>query len=232
MNEIIRFARLETGHEQALDIWALLLALVLTYFCSMAIGMVYRYTHRSPGYSQSYVQTLVLTSLVTALIMLVIGSNLARAFSLVGALSIIRFRNAIKETRDVGYIFFSMAVAMAAGTQFFTVALIATAFICGGMLLLHFGDFGASKQEAERLLRVRIPIEMDPASTVEKTMAELFDSFSLILCETAKQGLQVDMLYSVKPRPDIAATEVVKRMTQANQNLKVTYHYNSHSEDP
>ena len=232
MNEIIRFARLETGHEQALDIWALLLALVLTYFCSMAIGMVYRYPHRSPGYSQSYVQTLVLTSLVTALIMLVIGSNLARAFSLVGALSIIRFRNAIKETRDVGYIFFSMAVAMAAGTQFFTVALIATAFICGGMLLLHFGDFGASKQESERLLRVRIPIEMDPASTVEKTMAELFDSFSLILCETAKQGLQVDMLYSVKPRPEIAATEGVKRMTQANQNLKVTYHYNSHSEDP
>ena len=104
VNEILRFARLEGGHEQVLDIWVLLIALVLCYLCSLSIGLVYRYTHRSPGYSQSYVQTLVLTSLVTTLIMLVIGSNLARAFSLVGALSIIRFRNAIKETRDVGYI--------------------------------------------------------------------------------------------------------------------------------
>lgn len=232
VNEILRFARLEGGHEQVLDIWTLLLALALTYLCSLAIGLVYRYTHRSPGYSQSYVQTLVLTSLVTALIMLVIGSNLARAFSLVGALSIIRFRNAIKETRDVGYIFFSMAVAMAAGTQFFTVAVLATGFICAAMLSLHFANFGAAQKEAERLLRVRLPADSDPTETVEKVMQELFNSFSLVLCETVKQGLQVELLYSVKPRSDVPPTEVLKRLTTANQNLKVTYHYNSHTEDP
>jgi uncharacterized membrane protein YhiD involved in acid resistance len=232
VNEILRFARLEGGHEQVLDIWALLIALGLTYICSICIGLVYRYTHRSPGYSQSYVQTLVLTSLVTALIMLVIGSNLARAFSLVGALSIIRFRNAIKETRDVGYIFFSMAVAMAAGTQFFTVALLATGVICASMLSLHFLNFGAAQKEAERLLRVRLPVDSDPTSTVEKVMQEVFLSFSLVLCETVKQGLQVELLYSVKPRPDVPPTEVLKKLSASNENLKVVYHYNSHSEEP
>jgi drug/metabolite transporter (DMT)-like permease len=50
---------------------------------------------------------------VVAVIMLIIGSNIARAFTLVGALSIIRFRNAVKETRDVGFIFFAMAIGMA-----------------------------------------------------------------------------------------------------------------------
>lgn len=232
MNEILRFARLEGGHEQVLDIWVLLFALVLTYVCSLAIGMVYRYTHRSPGYSQSYVQTLVLTSLVTAVIMLVIGSNLARAFSLVGALSIIRFRNAIKETRDVGYIFFSMAVAMAAGTQFFTVALLATGFICGAMLALHFTNYGAAKEEAERLLRIRLPVDADPTTTVENVMEELFLGFSLVLCETVKQGLQAELLYSVKPRADVPPNQVLKRLSEANENLKVVYHYNSHTEDP
>ena len=106
MNEVLRFLNMESGQGSVLGLWEVLIALGLTYACSLIIGMVYRYTHRSPSYSQGYVHSLVLTSMVTALIMLVIGSNLARAFSLVGALSIIRFRNAVKETRDVGYIFF------------------------------------------------------------------------------------------------------------------------------
>ena len=84
------------------------------------IGLVYRLTHRGISYSQSYVQTLVMMGMVVSLIMLVVGSNIARAFALVGALSIIRFRNAIKETRDVGFIFFAMAIGMATGTRFYT----------------------------------------------------------------------------------------------------------------
>jgi len=52
-------------------------------------------------------------SMVTGLIMLIIGSNIARAFSLVGALSVIRFRNAVKETRDIGFMFLAMAIGMA-----------------------------------------------------------------------------------------------------------------------
>lgn len=231
MNEILRFARLEGGTEHVLDIWVLVLAMAITYGCSLAIGLVYRYTHRSPGYSQSYVQTLVLTSLVTTLIMLVIGSNLARAFSLVGALSIIRFRNAIKETRDVGYIFFSMAVAMASGTRFFAIAMLATGLISVGMLMLHFFDFGATRREAERLLRVRLPIDLDPTTTIEKVMAEVFDSFSLVLCETVKQGMMVEIVYSVSPKAGLSPPEVLKRLSAANENLKITYHYNSHTEE-
>ena len=64
---------------------------------------------------------------VVSLIMLIIGSNVARAFALVGALSIIRFRNAMKETRDVGFIFLVMAMGMAVGTRFYLLAIFATA---------------------------------------------------------------------------------------------------------
>ncbi|HET9667109.1 MAG TPA: DUF4956 domain-containing protein, partial [Desertimonas sp.] len=102
------------------------LAMLIAFVGCAVIGLTYRTTHRGVSYSQSYVQTLVLMGMVIALIMLVVGSNIARAFSLVGALSIIRFRNAVKETRDVGFIFFAMAIGMAAGTRFFLLAVIAT----------------------------------------------------------------------------------------------------------
>ena len=81
-------------------------------------------THRGTSYTQSFVFTLVLNGMVVALVMLIVGLNIARAFSLVGALSIIRFRNAVKETHDVGFIFFTMAIGMAVGTQFYTLAIV------------------------------------------------------------------------------------------------------------
>ncbi len=82
--------------------------LVLSFTLTLVIGWMYKITHKGTSYTQSYVHTLVMVSMVVAIIMLVIGSNIARAFTLVGALSIIRFRNAVKETRDVGFIFFAM----------------------------------------------------------------------------------------------------------------------------
>jgi hypothetical protein len=78
------------------------MTLALSFVLSAAIGWVYKRTHRNISYSQSYVQTLVIIGMIVAVIMLVVGSNIARAFALVGALSVIRFRNAIKETRTSG----------------------------------------------------------------------------------------------------------------------------------
>ena len=70
------------------------MAMLLSFVLCSIVGLTYRMTHRGISYSQSYVQTLVLMGMVVSLVMLVVGSNIARAFSLVGALSIVRFRNA------------------------------------------------------------------------------------------------------------------------------------------
>ena len=99
-----------------------LIVLSLSFILNMVIAVVYQKTHKGVSYSQSYVHTLVMMGVTISAIMLIIGSNIARAFTLVGALSIVRFRNAIKETRDVGFIFLTMAVGMACGTRFYLTA--------------------------------------------------------------------------------------------------------------
>ena len=97
-----------------------LLSLSLSLICSLVVAWVYRNTHKNISYSQSYVQTLIILGMLITLIMLIVGSNIARAFALVGALSVVRFRNAIKETRDVGFIFLVMGIGMACGTRFYS----------------------------------------------------------------------------------------------------------------
>ena len=231
MNEVLRFIQLEGAYQTAPALWSVLLALTVTLICSLSIGLVYRHTNTTSGYSQSYVQTLVMTSLVTALIMVVIGSNLARAFSLVGALSIIRFRNAVKETRDVGYIFFSLAVAMAAGTRFYGIAVVATLFISLATIGMHYLNFGQLAGSEERYLRVRFPAGIDPEKTLRPILEKHFYTYSLVATETARQGMYVDSVFSVRQSSDAAAAEIVEEITELNENLKVVYQTNTHTSD-
>ena len=105
MDEMLKELEKLKDMTSAFTMWDVALALILSFILALIIGKVYKETHKGVSYSQSYVHTLVIMAVVVSLIMLIIGSNIARAFSLVGALSIIRFRNAVKETRDVGFVF-------------------------------------------------------------------------------------------------------------------------------
>ena len=114
-----------------------IIALVASATLSMVISLVYRQTHTGLSYSRSFVLSIIIMSVTVSFIMLIIGSNLARAFSLVGALSIVRYRNAIKDTQDISYIFLAIAVAMACGTKLYGMALTFTLFTSLLMLLLN-----------------------------------------------------------------------------------------------
>lgn len=108
----------------------------ISLICSFLISLIYRFTYKGPGYSTSFVNSIVFLSLITALVIMVIGNNLARAFGLVGALSIIRFRTAIKDTVDIVYIFLALAIGMASGVGYHKLAIVGTIVI--GFILLVF----------------------------------------------------------------------------------------------
>ena len=108
-----------------LCLWVLIYA---TLLCSF-IALTYRICHRGVSYSSTFAHTLILLGVVIAVIMMIVGTNLARAFALVGALSVIRFRTAVKDPKDTGFMFFSMGVGMAVGTKFYSVALVMTVFV-------------------------------------------------------------------------------------------------------
>ena len=96
----------------------IILVALLSAICTFVVCKVYQTTHRGTSYSQSYIHSLFLMALCTGIVMMIIGSNIARAFSLVGALSIIRFRTAVKDVRDTAYLFFAVVIGMGCGTGF------------------------------------------------------------------------------------------------------------------
>lgn len=124
--------------------------ILVALVCGLFIAWLYRHTYKGPGYSTTFVNSMVILTMITAVVLLVIGNNLARAFGLVGAMSIIRFRTAVKETQDIVYIFFSLASGMAAGVGYHKIALIGTLFI--GLMIYLFSKSKLSAPRKEEFL--------------------------------------------------------------------------------
>lgn len=170
---------LEPSADQMFGMPDILLAMGVASLLCFALANVYRYTHRGTSYSQSYMVTLFAMAVCTAVVMMIIGSNIARAFSLVGALSIIRFRTAVKDPRDTAYLFAAMVAGMGCGTGFYLAAISMTAFICVLMIVLHAIDFGL-KQRLEQIVRLTYNPGDDTLINIEAVLGEAFREFKLI----------------------------------------------------
>jgi hypothetical protein len=195
-------------------------SLGLSFVLLLFVTWVYRHTHRGPTYSQSHAQTLVILGMVVALIMMIIGSSLARAFSLVGALSIIRFRNAVKETRDVGFVFVVVAVCMACGTRLYLLALFATVALTMAIVLMHEMDFFGKRLSA-RLLRVRLAAELDPEIAFEPIFRAYLAESRLLSIESVNGGNQQELTYSVVLSSEREPRQFVEALRAVNDHQKV-----------
>jgi hypothetical protein len=196
-------------------------SLTLSFVLSVAIGWVYRTTHRNVSYSQSYVQTLVILGMLVSLIMLVVGSNLARAFALVGALSVVRFRNAIKETRDVGFIFLVMGIGMACGTRFYTLAAIATVAI--GLVILVMYRFNWFHLNVQRqVVKVQVPPDGDYTNTIQDVLVRHTVEFELVSLESIRGGALTELMYTVRLKKGAQITELIAALSERSSGQRVT----------
>jgi uncharacterized membrane protein YhiD involved in acid resistance len=197
------------------------LVLVLSFALSAFIGWIYKNTHRGTSYTQSFVFTLVLNGMVVALVMLIVGSDIARAFSLVGALSIIRFRNAVKETRDVGFIFFTMAVGMAVGTRFYLLAVIGAAFISLIILLMTRFDWYA-REMSSQILRIQVPDGTAFAKLFDKAFIKYTRASELISVDSVQGGTVSELTYSIGMKKSNQIPEFLDEIKNLNGGNKVT----------
>jgi len=156
-----------------------LLAMTISMLLAYVLVVVYRSTHRGTSYSQTYIHTLFIMAIATSIVMMIIGSNIARAFSLVGALSIIRFRTAVKDARDTGFLFAAMVAGMGCGTQFYMPAIAFTFFISGLIMILHIYEFG-KKEKLDNIVRITFNKGDETLQKIEKIIQGAFKSPRLL----------------------------------------------------
>lgn len=187
--------------------------LVATAYGACVAG-IYRFSHgRHEPDSRTLIATLVLLSILIAMVSMVIGDNVARAFSLVGALSIVRFRTVVDDTRDTAFVIFAVIVGMAAGAGLMLVPLLAMPVVGAVAIGLARSERPAERRARESTLIIRLALERD-AEELTGLLQKYLDDYRLIAVETARQGAALEMKYHVRPRDSSQMPCLVRELNQ------------------
>lgn len=141
---------LNMSQQGNLDFTSILLHLIMALLIGLVIFLSYWITHAGTIYSKKFNVSLLMLTVLTATVMTVIGNNIALSLGMVGALSIVRFRTAIKDSRDTVYIFWTIVVGICCGTGDYLIASLCTFFLSVALLFL-----GRIKNDGRRLLIIR-----------------------------------------------------------------------------
>jgi uncharacterized membrane protein len=187
--------------------------LVAAVVLGLGVAGVYRVTRPKAYVTPSFPITLVLLSVLIAMVTQVIGTNVALAFSLVGALSIVRFRTVVRDTEDTAFVIFAVAIGMAVGAQNLVVAL-AGLVIVGLTVILMKPRRGARPDESQYQVTVRVGVGHD----VETLLAPALDAHllrrQLVSIGTVKQGMSVEVAYAGAIGGDKKPESLVKALNR------------------
>ena len=206
-------------------IGVILIRLVAAMIFGAAIAFVYRRTRRTPA--SSFTITLVLLSILIAMVTQVIGDNVARAFSLVGALSIVRFRTVVRDTQDTAYVIAAVALGMAVGAGHFGVAgaglgILAVAAVA--MMPSIAGSGAATAEDLPHVLTVRLGLGIDVAAVVGPRLEAHASAWRLVGATTTRQGLSIDVSYRLALKDAERAQDLVAALngTDGVQSVDVS----------
>jgi uncharacterized membrane protein YhiD involved in acid resistance len=207
-----------------LSVYTVLTNLSVSLACGIVIALVYRYIYKGPSYIATYVNSLVLLSLITTLVIMVIGNNLARAFGLVGAMSIIRFRTAVRDVQDIVYIFFALAVGMASGVGLYAIAVSGTLLICLVSVVLVTFNFG-SPGKSEYVLQ----LIYQPSKATEKEISGILGKYCrgvrLTNLKSQGEGQDVEAFYLFSLRRKYRSTELVEEFTSLSEKVRFNLYF-------
>ena len=193
--------------------------------CSTLLGflisLIYIFTHRKTGYSQSYVLTMTMLPAIIAVIILIIGDSVSSALSLAGAFTLVRFRSAPGDPKDIAYVFFAMAVGLCCGMGYIGCAFLFCLLLGIIMFVLNTVHYGAPNV-SDMTLKITIPENLNYMGLFDRVLTENTTYWRLKRVKTTDFGTLFDLVYSIKVKNDIDQKKFIDDLRALNGNLNVT----------
>lgn len=188
--------------------------LLLALAGGVAVALIYLASHgRDARERMTLATTIVLLAVLIAMVTMVIGNSVARAFSLVGALSIVRFRTVVADTRDTAFVVFAVIVGMATGSAYFLLPAIGVPIVgVAAIALSRMQGFTNTAATARCSLVVRLGLDADPEMVLHDTLERNARWHRLTGTRTARQGQALEVTYAIRPRSIASHAALVKEL--------------------
>jgi uncharacterized membrane protein YhiD involved in acid resistance len=206
--------------------------LIVALVCGLILSIVYRISYRGPSYSVSFVNAVVLLSIISAIVIMVVGNNIARAFGLVGAMSIIRFRTAVRDTMDMVFIFLSLAIGMACGVGLNAVAL--TGSIITGLVILSltFTNWGAPRRRQYLLQIIQDNSQEAQGADLAGSLSKYCRQLKLVSIRDAGANEFSESNYHIILRDNRKSAEMVQTIRQLPGVQQVNVYFDEDDTNP
>lgn len=209
----------------AIPLIDLVLRLLLALVFGTIVATIYRLTQRGDVTSSpTFVPTLVMLTVLLAIVTQVIGNSAALAFSLVGILSIVRFRTVVEDTRDTAFVIFAVVVGMATGVANYTVALTGLVIVGGAAIAMRFLPLnGPPRSDLDWTLLVRVSTGAGAASPWEDVLARYCVRRELFSTQTARQGAVLELTYRLRLKANAEPLQLLNELNRLEgiQNLEL-----------
>ncbi|WP_244093899.1 DUF4956 domain-containing protein [Jeotgalibacillus sp. R-1-5s-1] len=188
-----------------------------------AAALSYQITFTGERYSQAFVHTIIMMSVVVSVVMNVVSGNAGVAFGLFAVFSLIRFRSAVTNAKDIAYIFFGLCVGMTCGLYQIGLALMLTVFASIIFYLLYKFDYGKGKDT--QILKVTVPENLNHEEMFNDILAKYTHRYELRQIETTNLGTMIQYTFSIRSKEETKDQELLDQLREKNANLKVSLSY-------
>ena len=204
-----------------LNIQTFILAVISSLFAGFIVSLIYLFTNRRDGgYSQSYVWTIIMLPPVVTVVIAAIGTNIASSLSLAGAFTLVRFRSAPGDPKQIAYVFYATATGLICGMGYIGYAYVFLVIISVAVLLLYKTGF-AAPATSSMTLKITIPENLNYTGLFDEVLAKYTSSWKLKRVKTTEFGTLFELIYSIELNNSTNQKEFIDDLRTLNGNLSV-----------
>jgi len=204
-----------------LSLQTFVIGIVSALIVGFAISLLYLYTNRKEGgYSQSYVWTIIMLPPIVAIVIATIGSNIASSLSLAGAFTLVRFRSAPGDPKQIAYVFYATATGLICGLGYIGYAFIFLIIIAAVITILYKTKF-AAPTTSSMTLKVTIPENLNYIGLFDNTLNKYTSSWKLKRVKTTEFGTLFELIYSIEMNNTANQKNFIDELRTLNGNLNV-----------
>lgn len=195
-------------------------AMLLSFALNLFIAFLYRHTYKGTRYSQDFVQTLIMIGTITTILIMVVRGNSAIAFGMFAAFSMIRFRRNLGQARDLGFVFFAMAIGMVVGARLYMESIIVTPLVATLLYVIAKKDAFAACRTSH-LLTLRMTSDMSFEELLDPIWEEFADRAQLLSVRSAQAGMMTELRYGLQLKIGTKVSDLIERLQIACGNNRI-----------
>mgnify|MGYP000854046958 CR=1 FL=1 len=205
----------------SLDLGKVVLIIGASLLFGILVSLLYQFINKEKTYVKSYLLTMVMLPAIISIVIMLIGDNVARAFSLAGAFTLVRYRSVPGDPEDLCYLFLSLAIGLACGLGYIGYGFVFFLMLALLLIVLKYINFGEGKN-THMTLKITVPEALNFNGIFDELLNKYTENWKLTRVKTVDFGSVFELVYTIDIKKSVNHKEFIDNLRTLNGNMNIT----------